>query len=192
MLSIFPQLIGHLFLWLNIYLNPLTTVWLVQFTLIHGPNIPGSYAILFSTATDFTFTTRHIHNWASFLLWPSCFILSVSISNCPSFFPSRTLDILRPEGLIFQCHIFCLFILFMGFSQEYRSCLPFPPPVDHVLSELFTMTHLSWVALHSTAHGFIELCKPLHHNKAMIHEGDPKRRHLGQWQPLLKIILVLL
>ena len=30
----------------------------VQFTLIHGPNIPGSYAILFFTASDFTFTTR--------------------------------------------------------------------------------------------------------------------------------------
>ena len=32
---------------------------------------------------------------------------------------------------------FCLSILFMGFSrQEYWSSLPFPSPVDHVLSEL--------------------------------------------------------
>ena len=32
---------------------------------------------------------------------------------------------------------FCPFILFMGFSrQEYWSGLPFPSPVDHVLSEL--------------------------------------------------------
>ena len=30
----------------------------------------------------------------------------------------------------------------------------------------------SWVALHSMACSFIELCKPLHHNKAMIHEGE--------------------
>ena len=29
--------------------------------------------------------------------------------------------------------------------------------VNHVFSELFTMTHLSWVALHSMAHSFIEL-----------------------------------
>ena len=44
---------------------------------------------------------------------------------------------------------FCLSILFMGFSrQEYWSGLPFPPPADHVFSELSTMTHLSWVALH--------------------------------------------
>ena len=33
---------------------------------------------------------------------------------------------------------FCLFILFLGFSrQEYWSGLPFPFPVDHVLSPLF-------------------------------------------------------
>ena len=41
---------------------------------------------------------------------------------------------------------FCLFILFMGFlRQEYWSSLPFLSPVDHVLSELFTMTCPSWV-----------------------------------------------
>ena len=38
---------------------------------------------------------------------------------------------------------FCLFILFMGFSkQEYWSGLPFPSPVDHILSELSAMTRL--------------------------------------------------
>ena len=42
-----------------------------QFTLIHGPNIPGSYAILLFTVSDFNFTTRHIHNWALLLLWPA-------------------------------------------------------------------------------------------------------------------------
>ena len=55
---------------------------------------------------------------------------------------------------------FCLFILFMGFSrQEYWSGLPFPSPVDHILPELSTMTHPSWVALHSMAHSLIELYK---------------------------------
>ena len=48
----------------------------------------------------------------------------------------------------------------MEFSkQEYWSGLPFPPPVDHILPELSTMTRLSWVALHSMAHNFIELDK---------------------------------
>ena len=52
----------------------------------------------------------------------------------------------------------------MGFSkQEYRSGLPFPSPVDHILSELSTMTHPSWVALHGISHRFIEL------DKAMVH-----------------------
>ena len=47
----------------------------------------------------------------------------------------------------------------------------FSPPVDHILSELSGMTRPSWVALHGMAHSFIELCKPLHHGKAVIHEG---------------------
>ena len=43
---------------------------------------------------------------------------------------------------------FCLFILTMGFSrQEYWSGLPFPPSVDCLLSELFTMTHLRWACM---------------------------------------------
>ena len=59
---------------------------------------------------------------------------------------------------------FCLFILFRGFSsQEYWSGLPFPSPVGRVLSELSTMTHLSWVALHGMAHSFIELGKAVVH-----------------------------
>ena len=45
--------------------------------------------------------------------------------------------------------------------------LPFPPPMDHILSELSPMTHPSWQALHSMAHSLIELLKPLHH-KAVI------------------------
>ena len=52
----------------------------------------------------------------------------------------------------------CLCILFMGFSrQEYWSVLPFPYPVDHILSEISTMTHPSPVALHGKAHSFTEL-----------------------------------
>ena len=51
-----------------------------------------------------------------------------------------------------------------GFSgQQYRSVLPFPSLVDHILSELSTVTHPSWMALHSMAHSFIEL------HKAVIH-----------------------
>ena len=72
-----------------------------------------------------------------------------------------------PSGLgssSFSVISFCLFILFTGFlRQEYWSGLPFPSPVDHVLSEFSTMTRPSWVALHGMAYGFIEL------NKAVVH-----------------------
>ena len=53
-----------------------------------------------------------------------------------------------------------------GVSQgknTLRSGLSFPSPVDHILSELSTMTHLSWVALLGMAHSFIEL------DKAVVH-----------------------
>ena len=64
---------------------------------------------------------------------------------------------------------FGLFILFMGFSrQEYWSGLPFPSPLDHVLSELSTMTHPSWVAIHGMAHGFTELEKAVVHAISLI------------------------
>ena len=59
---------------------------------------------------------------------------------------------------------FRLFILFMWFSrQEYWSGLPFPSPVDHILSEPSTMTHPSWVAPHNMTHSFTEL------DKAVVH-----------------------
>ena len=52
----------------------------------------------------------------------------------------------------------------MGFSgQEYWNGLPFLSPGDHVLSELSTMTCLSWVVLLSMADSLIEL------DKAVIH-----------------------
>ena len=43
--------------------------------------------------------------------------------------------------------------------QEYWRGLPFPSPVDHILSDYSTMTRLSWVAPHSMAYSFIELDK---------------------------------
>ena len=69
----------------------------------------------------------------------------------------------------FSVLYFWLFMLFMGFSrQECWSGLPFPSPVDHILSELPTMTSLSWVALHGMAHSFIELDKAVVHVISLI------------------------
>ena len=108
-----------------------------------------------------TFTTRHIHKWASFPLWPSLLFLSGAISL---LFLSRILDTYQPGGSSFSVISCCLFILFMGFfRQEYWSGLPFSSPVDHILSELSTMTLPSWVALHDLAHSFIELHRAVTH-----------------------------
>ena len=51
-----------------------------QFALIHGPNIPGSYAVLLFIASDLSSITIHIHKWVLFLLWFRLFILSGVIS----------------------------------------------------------------------------------------------------------------
>ena len=52
-----------------------------QFALIHGTDIPGSYAILLFTASDLASITSHIHSWVLFLLWLHPFILSGVISG---------------------------------------------------------------------------------------------------------------
>ena len=74
--------------------------------MIHGPDIPGSYAILLFTAWDLASITSHIHSWVLFLLWLHPFILFGVISPLIS---SSILDTYRPGGLIFQCHIFSPF-----------------------------------------------------------------------------------
>ena len=55
-----------------------------KFALIHGPDIPGSYAILLFTALDLASITSHIHSWVLFLLWLHPFILSGVISSLTS------------------------------------------------------------------------------------------------------------
>ena len=45
------------------------------------------------------------------------------------------------------------------------------PSRSHFVRTL-TVTHESWVALDGMAHSFTELHKPLHHDKAVIHEEE--------------------
>ena len=68
--------------------------------------IPGSYAILFFTALDFTFTTGYSHSCGLFPLWPIFFILYGSVSPLS---PSSVWDSYRLGVLIFWCHIFLPF-----------------------------------------------------------------------------------
>ena len=132
-----------------------------QFVFIQGPNIPGSCAILLFTTSDFASITSHIHNWVLFSLWLHLFILSGVISPLIS---SCVLGTYRPGEFIFQCPIFLPFPTIHGVLKvrilKWFAC---PSPVDHVFSELYTMTHPSWVALHSMAHSFLELDKTVVH-----------------------------
>ena len=104
-----------------------------------------------------TSTTGHCFSFGSV----SSFFLSGVISPLIS---NSILGTYQPEEFIFQCPISLPFYTVHGFSrQEYWSGLPFPSPMNHVLSELSTMTHPSWVALHGMAHSFIES------DKAVVH-----------------------
>ena len=53
---------------------------------------------IFFTEPDFTFTNRHIHNWALFPVSPSHFILMGTISNWPLLIPSSLLNTFYPKG----------------------------------------------------------------------------------------------
>ena len=95
----------------------------------------------------------------------SSFFLELFLHWSPVAYQAPT----DPGNSSFRVIYFCLSILFMGFSrQEYCSGLPFPSPVDLVLSELSAMTCLSCVALHRMAHSFIELDKAVVHVVSLI------------------------
>ena len=78
----------------------------LQFALIHGPTIPGSYAILLFIASDLASIISHIHSWVLLLLWLHPFILSGVISPLIS---SSILCTYWPGEFLFQYPIILLF-----------------------------------------------------------------------------------
>ena len=116
-----------------------------QFTLIHGPNIPGPCAILLFTTSDLTSITSHIHNWVLFLLWLHPFILSGVISPLIS---SSILSTYRLGEFLFQ----------------YLIILPF-----HTVHGALKARILKWFAIpfSSGPHSV----RPLHHDPAVL--GGP-------------------
>ena len=104
--------------------------------------VTSTIGCYFCFGSIFSFILALFFHWSPVTYW------------APTYLGSSSLIVL----------LFCLFILFMGFSrQEYWCGLPFPSPVDHISSELSTVTRPCWVALHGMAHSFIEL------DKAVIH-----------------------
>ena len=119
--------------------------------------IPGSYAILLFTASNFASITSHIHNWVLFLLWLLLFIFSGVIS---SLFSYSILGTYWPGESIFQCPIFLPFHTVHGvFKAGILKGFAIPFSSEPRFVRLSTMTLLSWVALHGIAGGFIELDK---------------------------------
>ena len=119
--------------------------------------------MLFFIALGFTFSSRHPQLSTIFPL-AQLLLSFCSDQPLPSALSQQHIGHLKIWGLTSSVISFCLSILFMGFSwQKYWSVLPFPPPVDPVLSEFFTKTHPSWLVIQGMAHSFIELCKPLCH-----------------------------
>ena len=120
-----------------------------------------SYSVRFYFSPLDTSKTRHCSCFGSA---PS-FLLELFLRSFPVACWAPT-DL---ESSSFSVISFCLFIVFMGFSrQECWSGLPFPSPRDHILSELSTMTRLSWVALYGMAQSFIELDKAAVHVISLV------------------------
>jgi len=116
-----------------------------QLALIHGSNIPGSYAISLFTALDFASITSHIHNGVLFLLWFHLFILSGVISPLIS---SSILGTYRHGEFIFQCPIF----------------LPF-----YTVHGVLKARILKWFAIHFSSRP--HFVRTLHHDPSVL--GGP-------------------
>ena len=101
-------------------------------------------------------------------------ILHCSLLVLPSIFPS--IRVLSSESALrIRWPKYWSFSL--SPSNEYLELIYFR--IDwfdllavHILSEISTMNCPSWMALNSMAHSFLELCKPFHQDKAVIHEED--------------------
>ena len=131
------------------YLTTSNLPWFMDLTF----QVPMQY--LSFTASDFTSITSHIHNWSLFSLWLCLFILSGVISPLIS---SSILGTYWPKEFLFQYPIILPFHTVHGVLQaRIPKLFAIPSPVDHVLSELSTMTCQSWVALHGMVHSFNEL-----------------------------------
>ena len=152
----------------------------IQSTLIHGPNIPGSYSILFFIASDFTFNTRHIHTFRRrFNFGPvTSFLLELLVIALHSSLVTYwTLSNLGGGGvwgpLILWHHNFLHFHSAHGVLQaRILEWIPSPSAADHVLSELFTMICLSRVTLHKLLIASLSYTNTFATTrKAVIHEG---------------------
>ena len=135
---------------------------LLAFALLHSI-LQGQICLLLQVFLDFLLLQSSPLSWKGhWTLFPSpvtsttgscfCFV-SISSFFLELFLHWSPVAYWAPTDLgssSFSVLYFCLFILFMEFSrQEYWSGLPFPSPMNRILSELSTVTRLSWVVLNA-------------------------------------------
>ena len=150
-----------------VHFNPLI-LKMLMFTLavsyLTTSNLPwlilGSYTILLFTASDFTFSTRHIHNCVLFLLWLSLFI-PLELFLCSSLVATGNLltwGVLLSVSYLFPFHTVHGVIkarMLKWFAIPFSSRLCFVRTLHHEPSFLAGPTGF--------VHSFIEL------DKAVIH-----------------------
>ena len=122
---------------------------------MHGPNIPGSYAILLFTTSNLVSITSPIYSFVLFLLWLHPFILSGVISPLIS---SSIIGTYWPGKFILQCPIILSFHTIHG-VLEARTLkwfsIPFssgPHSVRPLHQDRLGWPHMAWLS-------FIELFK---------------------------------
>ena len=136
------------------------------------PSFPESGSFLMNSLE----THQAVH-----ISWPKywCFSFSISHFNDYSrliFFRIDWFDLLAVHGTLkslLQHHF-----SYCSWGSCSKNTGAACHSLLHVLSELLTMTHLSWVALYDMAYSFIELPKPTRQDKAMICEETETLRQL--------------
>ena len=100
-----PTVVGIMVIWINSpipihfsSLMPKMLMFTLAISFLKMSNLPWFLDLTFQVLCSVVlysirhvFTIKHIHNWLLFPLWPSPFILSGAISNCPLVFPSSIL-----------------------------------------------------------------------------------------------------
>ena len=97
-------------------------------------------------------TEHHFHFSPAAALFPELLVIALHPSLI-TYWILLTWEAYLPISYLFA-PLYCSWVLVTGILRG----LPFPPPVDHILSELFTLTHPFWVALYGMGliHYFIQ------------------------------------
>ena len=154
-----PIVVDIMVIWVKLY--PFQSIWVRWFLECRCSLLPSPVWPLPICLDSRTWHSRFLCNIALYSVRTCFYHVTYTTGYCfcfvfiPSFFlqlflhwsPVAYWAPTDLESSSFSILSFCLCILLMGFSrQEYWSALPFPSPVDHILSDLSTMTCPSWVS----------------------------------------------